>query len=242
MYFDAKAGHVGSSLSCSEIMTFIKFEWMSEGDEFILSKGHAAAVLYSTWAEAGIISEEQIATFYKNGTVLSAHPPVNKIQGIPFATGSLGHGLGIAVGLGLAAKLKKSDKKIFCLTSDGELDEGSTWEAALFLYAKCLNNVVWIIDRNRLQGFGKTESILQLEPLDKKLVAFGFKVIKVNGHSFEDLLAAKNAVEENGNTPSVIIAETNKGNGWKDMENKVDCHYLPMKDFEYEMMIKNLEN
>ena len=130
MYKKANAGHVGCSLSCLEMITFIKFELMKDNDEFILSKGHAAALLYSVWAEAGILSEKDIESFYQNGTYLPAHPPVNKIKGIPFATGSLGHGLSLATGLGLANKLKGNDKKIFCLTSDGELNEGSTWEAA----------------------------------------------------------------------------------------------------------------
>ena len=126
MYKKANAGHVGSSLSCLEIATFIKFELMKPDDELILSKGHAAALLYSVLAESGELSENDIESFYKDGTFLSAHPPINKMKGIPFATGSLGHGLSISAGLGLAYKLKKSDKKIFCITSDGELNEGST--------------------------------------------------------------------------------------------------------------------
>src|ERR1700761_1351079 len=152
MYRQANAGQVGGSLSCLEMITFIRFGLMKTGDELILSKGHAAALLYSVLAEEGLISEDEIETFYRNGTYLSAHPPVNKIRGIPFATGSLGHGLSIAAGLGLAGKLKKNDKKIYCITSDGELNEGSSWEAALFIAHHNLTNVVWFIDRNYLQG------------------------------------------------------------------------------------------
>jgi len=169
MYKKANAGHVGCSLSCLEIIVYIKFELMKATDELILSKGHAAALLYSVLAEDGALSDDDINTFYQNGTYLSAHPPVNKIKGIPFATGSLGHGLSIAAGFGLAGKLKKEDRKIFCITSDGEINEGSTWEAALFIAHHNLKNVLWFIDRNYLQGFGRTEDTLRLEPLDKKL-------------------------------------------------------------------------
>jgi len=177
MYKEANAGHVGCSLSCLEIITFIKFQLMKEHDDLILSKGHAAALLYSVLAEEGIITEKDIETFYKNGTYLSAHPPVNKIRKIPFATGSLGHGLSLAAGLGLASKLKNQDKNVFCITSDGELNEGSTWEAALFISHHNLKNIFWFIDRNYIQGFGRTEDTLRLDPLDRKLESFGFEVI-----------------------------------------------------------------
>jgi len=233
MYKNANAGHVGCSLSCLETMVFVKFGLMKKDDELILSKGHAAALLYSVWAEDGIISEEEIDTFYKNGTYLSAHPPVNKIPGIPFATGSLGHGLSIAAGLGLANKIKKTDKKIFCITSDGEINEGSTWEAAMFIAHHNLKNITWFIDRNYIQGFGRTEDTIKLDPLDKKLESFGFQVVIANGHSFD---ALKRAVSQNENTkPLVIICNTKKG---KDLalEDTVDCHYLPLTEADFEKL------
>jgi transketolase len=240
MYFDAKAGHVGSSLSCAEILTFLKFSWMKDGDELVLSKGHAAAALYSVWAEAGILSDDEINTFYKNGTYLSAHPPVNKIKSIPFATGSLGHGLSLASGLAFSSKLKKDERTIFCVTSDGEINEGSTWEAALFIIGQNLKNLVWVIDRNRLQGFGFTEKIMPLEPLADKLSAFGFDVIKINGHQFEEFSHAKAFFQESSK-PVVIIAETQKGNGWEDMQDTLECHYLPMTSAQYETMLAKLD-
>jgi transketolase len=227
MYKQANAGHVGCSLSCLEMAVFIKFQLMKENDEFVLSKGHAAALLYSVLAEAGTIPESEIATFYKNGTHLSAHPPVNKIKGIPFATGSLGHGLPIAAGLGLANKLKKSNKQIYCITSDGELNEGSTWEAALFIAHHNLTNVVWFVDRNFLQGFGRTEDTMKLEPLDKKLESFGFNAAFADGHSFESL---QNAVSKIKNDkPTAIICKTTKGRNMIN-EDTVDCHYLPLTE------------
>lgn len=234
MYKAANAGHVGSSLSCLEIIVFIKFYLMKPQDELILSKGHAAALLYSVLAEEGILSEEEIGSFYKNGTHLSAHPPVNKVKGIPFATGSLGHGLSIAAGFGLANQLKKTGKKIFCITSDGELNEGSTWEAALYIAHHSLKSIVWFIDRNYLQGFGRTEDTLKLDPLDKKLESFGFNVVTADGHDFNSL---KNALSPfPADKPLAVICNTIKG---KDLtlQDTVDCHYLPLTDADFEQLI-----
>ncbi len=233
MYKSANAGHVGCALSCAELLTFVRYSWMNETDEIVLSKGHAAAALYSLLAEEGILNEADIKTFYQNDTYLAAHPPANKIKRIPFATGSLGHGLSLAAGLGLAAKLKKNNKQIFCITSDGEINEGSTWEAALFIRHHQLKNVFWLIDRNGLQGYGKTEDVMQLEPLADKLKAFGFNVIEAAGHDFESLEIAKTAAQ-NSALPSVVICHTTKGKGWAKYENQVDCHYLPMKDEDFE--------
>jgi transketolase len=242
MYKKANAGHIGSSLSCAEILTVAKFSWMKEEDKLILSKGHAAASLYSVLAEAGKISDEQIDSYYQNNTILPAHPPVNKLEDIPFATGSLGHGLPIASGFGLSNKLlKKADRKIFCVTSDGELNEGSTWEAALFINQHQLKNVIWIIDRNKLQGYGKTEEVIQMEPLDEKLKSFGFEVISVDGHDIEKLMELKSKFE-NPTQPIAIIANTKKGNGWKNMEEKLGCHYLPISTDDYDLMIADLKN
>ena len=239
MYRDANAGHVGSALSVAEILTFVRFGWVAEGDEIILSKGHAAAALYAMLAEEGALSAEKIATFYRDGTDLAAHPPPNRLPRIPFATGSLGHGLSLACGFGMARRFKRSDSRIFCITSDGELNEGSTWEAALFLAHHGLNNVTWLIDRNHLQGFGRTEETLRLEPLDRKLEAFGFAVFSVDGHDFESLIACRKRVLAE-KRPSVMICTTRKGNGWNRLENTVDSHYLPMTAQDYSDLISPL--
>lgn len=241
MYKAANAGHVGCSLSVAEVITFVRFGWMNDNDEVILSKGHAAASLYSVLAEEGILSEEDIAGFYKNNTHLAAHPPVNKVKRIPFATGSLGHGLSIAAGLGIAAKLKKNGKNIFCITSDGEINEGSTWEAALFIAHHNLTNVVWLVDRNRLQGYGRTEDVMKLEPLADKIKAFGFDVIEANGHDFVSLEEAKQKALQ-AKLPVAIICNTTKGKGWKTYEDMVDCHYLPMKDDQYALVQEEIRN
>ncbi|HYP77709.1 MAG TPA: transketolase [Polyangiaceae bacterium] len=237
MYKKANAGHIGSSLSCAEILVFLKFAWMKQDDSIVLSKGHAAAALYSLFAEVGLLSETQIATFYEDGTLLPALPPFNGIKEIPFATGSLGHGLAVSAGMALGARLNRQDKRFFCVTSDGELDEGSVWEAALFIAHHRLSNLVWIVDRNRIQGIGRTEDVLGLEPLDAKLRAFGYHVIIVEGHDFAALLAARDEsvrIQESAAAPVVIIANTVKGNGISYMQDTVHSHYLPMTDSQYD--------
>jgi transketolase len=241
MYYKANAGHIGSSLSCVDMLTSVYFNWMKSTDEVILSKGHAAASLYSLLAEDGIISEKEISTFYQNGTYLAAHPPANKISKIPFATGSLGHGLSISAGLGLASRLKRNDKKIFCVTSDGEINEGSTWEAALFISHHNLKNVIWLIDRNKLQGFGSTEDVMKLGALDEKLKSFGFDVVTVNGHNFDELNSIKE-FHQNSGKPIAVICNTVKGNGWIEHQNQLDSHYVPFKESEYKDILESIEN
>ncbi|MET0638204.1 MAG: transketolase [Chitinophagaceae bacterium] len=234
MYKAVNAGHVGCSLSCLEMLVFIKFELMKFNDEIILSKGHAAALLYSVLAEDGQLTEADISSFYQPGTCLPAHPPVNKIPAIPFATGSLGHGLSIAAGLGLAAKLRRSGKAIFCLTSDGELNEGSIWEAALFIAHHDLQNVTWLIDRNFIQGFGRTEDTMKLEPLDQKLSGFGFEVVTADGHSFDSMRKA--IAKKSNQKPLAVICNTVKGKNLA-LENTVDCHYLPLTEADFNKLI-----
>jgi transketolase len=218
---------------------------MKDADNLILSKGHAAAALYSVLREKGTLSDEDIDTFYLNGTYLAAHPPVNKIKGIPFATGSLGHGLSITAGMAKAAKLKNEAGRVFfCITSDGELDEGAVWEAALFISHQKLDNVIWLVDRNNVQGFGRTEEVLALEPLESKLRSFNLFVAKADGHSYDSLLAAKNECLNDKDAvklPKVIICKTIKGHGISYMENTVDWHYLPMDDEKYKKALAELE-
>src|SRR5450631_3029213 len=243
MYKMANAGHIGSSLSCAEILVFLKHAWMRDEDTFILSKGHAVAAFYALLAEANALDPRELDTFYKDGTRLPALPPVNAIKEIPFATGSLGHGLSLCAGMALGAKLNRQARRFFCLTSDGELDEGSIWEAALFIAHRKLTSVVWLIDRNRIQGIGRTEDVLALEPLDAKLRAFGFHVVAADGHDFASLLAARDEctrVLAAQDRPVVIIAETLKGHGIRATQDTVDSHYLPMDDAQYEQALDDL--
>jgi len=239
----AHAGHIGGALSCSEILVFLKFAWMGGDDTLVLSKGHAVTALYSLLAEAGVLTQSQIDSYYEDGTQLPAHPPFNTFAEIPFATGSLGHGLSLSAGMALGARLKQQDRCFFCVTSDGELDQGSVWEAALFSAHHKLDNVVWVIDRNRIQGFGRTEEVLALEPLDAKLRAFGYHVARADGHDFRSLAAARDDclhARASGRGPVVIIAETVKGHGMGSLQDTVDCHYLPMTDVQYEQALAAL--
>jgi len=244
MYKRANAGHIGSSLSCAEILVFLKFAWMRDEDTFVLSKGHAAAALYSVLAEANLLTPCQIDSYCEEATELPALPPFNVIEQIPFATGSLGHGLPVSAGMALGARFNGQDRRFFCVTSDGELDEGSVWEAALFINHHKLNQLVWIIDRNQIQAIGRTEDVLALEPLDAKLRAFGLHVITVDGHDFASLLAARDECAELWTlraAPVVIIANTVKGNGISYMQDTVECHYLPMTHTQYEQALEELK-
>jgi len=240
MYKKANAGHIGSSLSCAEILVFLRFGWMRDRDTFVLSKGHAVAALYSVLAELNVLTPSQIDSYYQDGTQLSALPPFNAFEEIPFATGALGYGLSVSAGMALGAILNRQDRRFFCVTSDGELDEGSVWEAALFIAHRKLTNVVWVIDRNRIQAIGRTEEVMALEPLDAKLRAFGYHVVTVDGHDFASLLAARDECTSAVDTrklPVVIIANTVKGNGISYMRDTVDCHYLPMSDAQYQQAL-----
>ena len=181
-----------------------------------------------------------MAEYYQEGTRFPAHPAPRTFESIPFATGSLGHGLSLAVGFCLSGRIAKKENKIFCITSDGELNEGSTWEAVLFAAHHGFSNLTWIIDRNGLQGFGRTEEVLCLEPLAGKLRAFNFHVEECDGHNVDALdetwrRGSKLAHDEG--KPLVIIARTIKGYLWPEMADKVACHYLPMSEKQYQDLI-----
>jgi transketolase len=243
MYKKANAGHIGSSLSCAEILVFLKFAWMRDDDTFVLSKGHAVAALYALLAEANVLTPAEIDSFYEEGTRFPALPAPNALKEIPFATGSLGHGLSLSAGMALGALLNRQERRCFCLTSDGELDEGSVWEAALFIAHHKLTNVAWLIDRNRIQGIGRTEEVMALEPLDAKLRAFGFSVVTADGHDFASLLAARDEgtrVLADQKRPLAIMANTVKGHGVSFMQDTVDSHYLPLDDAHYAQALDEL--
>jgi transketolase len=243
MYKMANAGHIASSLSCLDALVYLFFYRMTPQDRFILSKGHAAAALYSVLSRAGHLPEEKLTTFYKDATLLAAHPPCGQgVSGIPFGTGSLGHGLSLAAGIALSTRFSSKTFQVYCLLSDGDCNEGSTWEAVLFAAHHKLNNLTVLVDYNRLQGFGRAQDVLDLEPFDEKWKAFGFDtVVAEQGNSFENLNAAFMAADLNRSAkPKCIIAKTVKGCGVSYMENKMEWHYLPMSDEQYQQALKEL--
>jgi transketolase len=240
MHFEARSGHLGSGLSDIDVLTYLYRAWLQPEDRFILSKGHGASSLYATLHHVGLLSDADLATYYKDDTLLPAHPAPRGVSAIPAATGSLGHGLPIAVGMAYSFKnLQKSAARVACLVSDGECNEGSTWEAALFAGHHGLENLTVVVDANGIQGFGRTEEVLALEPFAKKWEAFGFDVQELNGHDFSALHAA--FAQPARGRPRCVIARTVKGKGVKFMENTIEWHYWPMTEAQYREALSDLE-
>jgi len=233
LHYGANSGHIGCSLSCIDIMISI-LKYRAEGDTFILSKGHAASALYTMLNETGDIPDDVMDTFYKNATTLPAHPAAMKYTAIPFATGSLGHGLPLATGIAKAKKLKGAAGVSYALMSDGETNEGTTWEAAHFAVTNKLDNLIVFVDKNGLQGFGNTADILGDTASATVWGNIGFEVLSVDGHDVDAMLEAKNKLVASRNgKPKLIIANTIKGKGIPYMENKMEWHYLPMNEQLY---------
>jgi transketolase len=239
MHHESKVGHIGCNLSCLDILLSLYHDVLSHDDQFVLSKGHAAGALYTTLWSIGRISDDDLTTFHGSPTLLSGHPAPNGLVDIPFATGSLGHGFGLACGLAHSKNLLQLNGRVFCLTSDGEWNEGSTWEAMIYATHRKLSNLTMIVDKNGIQGFGKTSDVADLEPFADRLSAFGVTVIEVNGHDANDLGRALQLIPENG--PLIIVAKTIKGHGVSFMENTVDWHYLPLSDQQYLLAIGEVQ-
>lgn len=233
MVATAKASHIGSCLSAADVLAMLYAEVLRidparpdwpERDRFILSKGHAAAILYATLAERGFFPVEQLSTYSADGSPLTGHVS-HKVPGVEVSTGSLGHGLPIGCGLALGAKRKHENWRTIVLLSDGELDEGSNWEAALFAGHHGLDQLVAIVDYNKIQSFGSVKDVLDLEPLADKWRAFRWEVRELNGHDLPALRDALTHTPFQPGRPSVIIAHTVKGKGVSFMENDLLWHY-----------------
>ncbi|MEW6618930.1 MAG: transketolase [bacterium] len=237
----AKSSHLGCSFSIVEILIVLYYEilditlenWRSVNRErFILSKGHACAALYTVLWQKGFITEDTLNTYYQNGSLLGAHPSLDTIPGIEASTGSLGHGLSIGCGLAYANKLNNLNKKVYVLIGDGECNEGTIWEAALFANHHRLNNLIVILDRNKIQGYGYTEEIIKLEPLQMKWQSFGWNVLRVNGHDITLLVETFNSIQNNEG-PTIIIADTLHGKCVDFLENKLEWHYRSPTEEEF---------
>ncbi|CUH95301.1 putative transketolase N-terminal section [Propionispora sp. 2/2-37] len=246
--YHAKAGHIGSSLSNTDIMTTLYYGVLNvdprnpvleDRDRFILSKGHAVESYYVILADKGFFPKEELKTFSQFGSRLIGHPN-NKVPGVEMNTGALGHGLSIAVGMALAAKKDRKSYRVFTLMGDGEQAEGSVWEAAMAAAHYQLDNLVAIIDRNKLQITGKTEAVMRLEPLEEKWKSFGWEVIPVDGHDIETLQQVLSATPAANNKPTLIMAYTIKGKGISFMENVPHWHHGVPTAEEYQQAMVEL--
>ena len=242
--------HYGPSLSMVEIMAVlykhvlrydVKNPYWEGRDRFILSKGHCVLALYSTLEECGFITKEELDTYQTNYSKFNSHAVMNIEHGIEVSSGSLGHGLGLAIGSLLAAQRKGLNYRAFVMLGNGECNEGSVWEAAMLAGMKKLDHLVAILDYNKDQGDGKSENIINLEPVVDKWKAFGWNVKRVNGHDIQELIEAFDTIEANAK-PTIIIADTIKGKGVSFMEGVHEWHHHKMTPAQYEQAIAELEN
>jgi transketolase len=248
--FGAKLGHVGGEMSATDILVTLYFAVLKvdpdrpddpDRDRFILSKGHSAVALYTTLAHRGFIPIEQLETFAQPHSMLNGHPDRNKVPGVETNTGPLGHGLPVAVGAAIAAKLQDASWRVYALTGDGELQEGSNWEAAMAAAHYKLDNLTVIVDRNRLQQGDWTEQMMHLEPLADKWRAFGWSVTEVDGHNIAQLLDTFSRLPLEPGKPDCIIAHTHKGQGVSFMMDKAAWHHKVPNAEELAQALKELE-
>lgn len=231
---DSGTPHLASSMSCVDVMVALYWEFVDSDpdkpedpnrDRLILSKGHAAPTLYTCLARQGYIDEEQLEHYNEAGQYLAEHPSPQHIPGVEVATGSLGHGLSLGLGMAYAEKHQKRDYDIYVVLSDGECNEGSVWEAAMLAPAKDLNNVTAIVDFNKWQATGRSQEVLQMDPLKDKWESFGWHTREIDGNNMDDVLEALNEAEQIDDQPSAIVSNTVKGKGVSFMEDDNNWHY-----------------
>ena len=250
MLTEAGSGHTGGSLSAADIVTALYFYKMRhnpadpnwrERDRFVLSKGHAAPVLYGALALSGYFDKQLLKTLRKIGSPLQGHPCSRKLPGIEISTGSLGQGLSIADGMALGLKIDGLSSRVYCMLGDGEIQEGQVWEAAMTAAHFKLDNLCAIIDNNGLQIDGHCHEVMHIEPIVKKWEAFGWHVIDINGHDMEAVVRALDEAETIKDKPSMIVARTIKGKGVSFFEGKVEYHGMAPTPEELEKALKELE-
>lgn len=246
--FESGAGHTGGSLSCIDILNVLYNSVMNitpenfssfDRDHFIQSKGHSVEALYTVLLDCGFYKEEDLMTLNNFNSHFIGHP-TKKVLGVEHNTGALGHGLSVAVGMALGLKMDQKKHQVYALLGDGELSEGSVWEAAMTASKYELENLTAIIDRNRLQITGSTEEVNPIEPLQDKFLSFGFNVIEVKGNDIVSLVEVFNQPKKEKNKPNLIIANTTKGAGISFMENQVSWHHKVPTPSEYDLAIKEL--
>lgn len=248
--FNAKSGHPGGSLSIADIMTYLYFNEMrvdpknphdENRDRFVLSKGHTAPALYACLAHRGFFPVEELKTLRKTGSMLQGHPSMHKTPGIDMSTGSLGQGISVAAGMALGGKISGKDFRVYTVLGDGEIEEGQVWEAAMYASAKGLDNLVAVIDNNNLQIDGTVAQVNSPYPIPEKFRAFGWNVIEICAHSFDEIEAAFNAAKEFKGKPTAIIAKSVKGKGVSFMEDQCSWHGKAPNAEEYEQAMKELK-
>lgn len=248
--YSAKAGHPGGSLSAADLFTYLYFEelhvdpkcpQMQERDRFVLSKGHTAPGLYAALAYRGFFPVEDLKTLRHVGSYLQGHPDMKCVPGVDMSTGSLGQGLSAAVGMALAAKMDQKDYRVYAMCGDGEIQEGQIWEAAMFAGHRRLDNLVVIVDHNRLQIDGRVEDVCSPYPMDEKFRAFQFHTITIDGHNFEEIDAAFKEAKQTKGMPTAIIANTQKGRGVSFMEDAAEWHGKAPKEEEFYVAMEELK-
>ncbi len=249
--FNAKSGHPGGSLSAADIFTYLYFKEMNvdpqnpqwaDRDRFVLSKGHCCPSLYAVLALKGFFDMSELESLRHVGAMLQGHPDMKGTPGIDMSTGSLGQGVSAACGMALAAKIDNKDYRVYTVLGDGECEEGEVWEAAMFAAHNNLDNLVVFVDSNGLQIDGTVAEVGGIEPLDKKFESFGFNVLKIDGHDFDQIEEALNCAKSTKGMPTVIIAKTIKGKGVSFMEDQVGWHGKATNAEEYEIAIAELDN
>lgn len=248
--YEAGAGHIGGEMSVTDLLTALYFNVLHvdpqnpldpNRDRFVLSKGHTACALYVTLAERGFIPREEISTFLKPMSRLNGHPNRTKVPGVETNTGPLGHGLPVAVGMAKAAKLSKADWKTYVITGDGEMQEGSNWEALMAAAQFQLDNLTLVIDHNRLQQGARLAETNNLAPIAPRLEAFGWEAVEIDGHNMEEILAALSHENRIVGKPRGIVAHTNKGQGISFMSDNVAWHHKVPNADQYAQAMAELE-
>ena len=247
--YNAKSGHPGGSLSIAELLSYLYFKEMNidpadpkkeDRDRFVLSKGHAAPALYAALANRGYFPVEDLKTLRKSDSYLQGHPNMNHVPGVDMSTGSLGQGVSAAVGFALASKLQGDKFRVYAVLGDGEIEEGQVWEAAMFAAAKHLNTLTVFVDNNNLQIDGTLEEVNSPYPIPEKFAAFGFNVIEIDGHDYDQLEAAVQAAKACADKPTAVIMKTVKGKGVSYMENAVNWHGAAPKEEQYHIAMDEL--